>query len=121
MVEKIEIHSKNDLILWCSFLFVISAGVIGYYAFSQYMVLFRVICILITSVVSMFILLKTTFGKKMEYYWNDAVVELRKVVWPTKKQTIQSTLAVLSMVFVMGILLWIVDAILIKIIAKIIG
>ncbi len=119
MINKI--YYKNNLMLWCSFLFVIVGGVIGYYALAQQMVLLRLIYCLVTISLLLVILFKTKFGDKLYIYWNDAIFELRKVVWPTKKQTIQSTLAVLAMVFITAILLWALDAVFIKIIAKIIG
>ena len=50
-------------------------------------------------------------------YWLESVTELRKVVWPTKQETIQSTIAVLAMVFAMGIVSWSIDAVLVRVMA----
>ena len=61
-----------------------------------------------------------TFASNIWGYWRDALVELRKVVWPSKQETIQSTIAVLVMVFVMGLFLWSMDAILVRVMAWII-
>ncbi len=61
-----------------------------------------------------------TMWRKIWGFWQDAIVELRKVVWPTKQETIQSTVAVLVMVFVMGLVLWSIDAVLVRLVAWIV-
>jgi preprotein translocase subunit SecE len=49
-------------------------------------------------------------GQAAFAFSREALVEARKVVWPTRKETIQTTAAVFALVVVMGIFLWIVDA-----------
>ena len=51
-------------------------------------------------------------GKRFYVYSQEAIAETRKVVWPTRKETLQSTGVVVAFVIVMAIFLWIVDAIL---------
>lgn len=63
------------------------------------------------------ILRKTSEGVSFCKYWLGAVDELRKVTWPTKKEIIQTTLAVIIMVSVSGLILWTVDSVLIKLVA----
>jgi len=50
-----------------------------------------------------------------------AQAELRKVVWPTKQETVQSTLVVIAMVTVMGLVLWGFDALLLRVVAWLTG
>lgn len=83
--------------------------------------LYRVVALLAGASVSVWISLRTSWGKKARAFFDSSIVELKKVVWPTRKETIQSTMAVVAMVFVVGLLLWGLDAIIFKIIAKIIG
>ncbi len=47
--------------------------------------------------------------------------EVRRVVWPTRAETLQSTLGVLFMVTVMGLILWAIDSFLLKIVARLTG
>jgi preprotein translocase subunit SecE len=54
-------------------------------------------------------------------FWNDSVLELKRVVWPNRKETMQTTLGVLVMVLVMGLLIWSVDASLIRLITFVLG
>ena len=49
------------------------------------------------------------------------VQEVRHMVWPTRQETIQTTLAVLGMVVVMGVLLWTADFILLRTVAWLTG
>ena len=52
-------------------------------------------------------------GRQFYVYAQEAVVETRKVVWPSRKETVQTTGMVLAFVLVMAIFLWIVDAVLV--------
>ena len=51
----------------------------------------------------------TEQGRALIAFAKDARIEMRKVVWPTRQETIQTTLVVLALVVVMAILLWIID------------
>ena len=54
----------------------------------------------------------TTQGQNALEFINSAKAEARKVVWPTKKETIQSTIAVVVMVLVASVFLWLLDSLL---------
>jgi preprotein translocase subunit SecE len=60
---------------------------------------------------------KTTQGAKLKEYLAGSLFELKQVTWPTKKETIQTTVAVVTMVIIMGLILWTADAILIRLVA----
>jgi preprotein translocase subunit SecE len=62
--------------------------------------------------VAVFILLKTELGGNALEFIKDSRLELRKVVWPTRAETLQTSLAVIVMVIVMGIFLWLFDVLL---------
>jgi preprotein translocase subunit SecE len=51
----------------------------------------------------------------------ESVAETRKVVWPTRKETIQTTLAVFALVVVVAIFLWIVDLGFLWMVEKLLG
>ena len=58
---------------------------------------------------------------KAKIYWDEAIIELKKVTWPSKKETMQATLAVVAMVFIMGVLMWTIDTCLVRLVAKIVS
>jgi preprotein translocase subunit SecE len=51
-------------------------------------------------------------GKQFRKFLRDAQIEVRKVVWPTRQETWQTTLIVAVAVLIIGILIWIIDMIL---------
>tara|TARA_B100000575_G_C23057612_1_gene608874 strand:- start:810 stop:1163 length:354 start_codon:yes stop_codon:yes gene_type:complete len=60
-------------------------------------------------------------GKRFYSYTQDSVAETRKVVWPTKKETVQTTGLVVLFVIVMAIFLWLVDGVLVTIVKYLLG
>ncbi len=90
-------------------LLILVAGIIGFYYFKEESQLFRVLGILAVIVVSFLIVATTMIGKKALGFAKDARVEVRKVVWPTRQETTQTTIAVLVMVVIVAIMLWLID------------
>jgi preprotein translocase subunit SecE len=60
-------------------------------------------------------------GKRFYAYCQDSVTETKKVVWPSRKETVQTTLIVVAFVIVMAIFLWIVDASLVWLVKILVG
>jgi preprotein translocase subunit SecE len=61
----------------------------------------------------------TTTGKQVFIFAQEAKIELLKVVWPTRQETIQTTIIVMVMVTLTGFILWGVDSLMMWVIAKI--
>jgi preprotein translocase subunit SecE len=86
------------------------AGAIGgFYYFADEMLLLRVIGLLVGAVLSIVIALQAQSGKAAWAFVRDARTEVRKVVWPTRKETAQTTMFVLAAVIFMGVCLWLLD------------
>ena len=64
---------------------------------------------------------QTAIGQRIWQFSLDSRMEVRKVVWPTRQETIQTTLVVFVMVLIMGILLWLFDMFLITIVKYLTG
>jgi preprotein translocase subunit SecE len=112
--------SKFDNLLWGLAVVLLVSGIGGQYYFASLSLLLRVAALLITTAVSLVLISRTQLGIKALGYWRESLAELRKVVWPTKQETIHSTVAVLVMVFAMGLVLWSIDAVLVRIMAWIV-
>jgi preprotein translocase subunit SecE len=100
---------------WWGLIFLLVAGMVGgNYYLSQYSLLSRVVgsCVLLGA--SIGIALKTSLGRTLWTQWLEAIQEVRKMYWPTRQETLHTTLAVLAMVVVMGILLWTADFFLLR-------
>jgi len=61
----------------------------------------------------------TSQGQQVFAFGNEAKIELQKVVWPTRQETIQTTSIVMIMVTVTGFILWAIDSGMMWVIAKI--
>jgi preprotein translocase subunit SecE len=110
-----------DKLLW-GLVFLILAGMLGgNYYFSSYSLLLRVLGFVVFGGLAVGIILKTAAGQKFWLLWVEAVQEVRKVHWPTRQETLQTTFAVLAMVVVMGILLWTADFLLLRMVKWLTG
>lgn len=89
-------------------LFVLT-GIVGFYYFSAWALSYRVLGVVGFSIVALTIVLSTGIGKDFLVFLKDARVEVRKVVWPTRQETMQATLVVIALVFLVGLILWLLD------------
>jgi preprotein translocase subunit SecE len=88
---------------------VLASGMVGFYIYSDEMVLFRVLGLLVAAGIATAIAAQTERGGAALGFGRSAVTEVRKVVWPTRKETTQTTLIVVAMVILVGIMLWLFD------------
>ena len=111
MVTKTEqqVSSGFDAVKLLVSLVILVAGVIGFYYFKDEAQLLRVLGILTVVVIAFGIVATTQIGRKSLGFARDARVEVRKVVWPTRQETTQTTIVVLIMVLVVAIMLWLID------------
>ena len=58
---------------------------------------------------------------QLKQYLVDVRTETRKVVWPTRKDTTQTTIVVFGMVILVSLFLWVVDALLALVVQSVIG
>jgi preprotein translocase subunit SecE len=91
---------------------VLIAGVVGFHYFEDQSQLLRVLGMLVVGVVAFFIAASSEPGRRGLGFVKDARVEVRKVVWPTRQETLQTTIAVLFMVILVAIMLWLFDMLL---------
>ena len=63
-------------------------------------------------VIALLVAGQTMIGRAAWVFMSDARMETRKVVWPTKQETIQVTLTVILVVILVGLILWALDSLL---------
>jgi preprotein translocase subunit SecE len=73
------------------------------------------------SIASVAMILTTSLGKSFWGFLKEARVEVRKVVWPTRQETVQATLIVMALVFLVGLMLWLLDMFLFWVISQLTG
>jgi len=90
----------------------VAAAIGGFYYFDDQPQWMRVIALLVAIGISGVIALQTAMGQAAWAFRREAIIEVRKVVWPTRKETTQTTIIVLIVVVIMSLLLWALDSIL---------
>ena len=109
---------RNDILLWLgAFLLITATFLVVNFYFENFSVLGKFLLYFSATLASLFAAYNTTQGRNLTDLWFESVAEIKKVIWPTKKETMQTTGVVLLMIFVMGLILWLLDSILIKIVA----
>jgi preprotein translocase subunit SecE len=107
---NIEQKSNNSFLIIS--IAVLITGMILFYYFSDIRLFYRVLGMISVLILSGYIGYQSDFGKLVYSYITDSKVELKKVTWPTKQETTQTTLGVIFVVIVVGILLWLFDMLL---------
>jgi preprotein translocase subunit SecE len=88
---------------------LVIAAVGAFYALGQQDLWLRIVALAVLMLLGVAIFFTSESGKQLTAYGNDSVREVRKVVWPTRKEALQMTGYVFAFVFVMALFLWITD------------
>ena len=100
MVNKIKLLVAGLLLI---------AGIAGFYLLADKPTVVSILAVLAGLGASIAVLWTTPVGQQSLGFIGEAIVEARKVVWPTRKETIQTTLVVFALVVVMAAFLAVVD------------
>ena len=104
-----EISSTLDTLKMASAVAILLSSVFSFYYFAELSVLIRVLAVIFSVILSLIIFFSTQRGIIFWDFLQGSRVEMRKVVWPTKQETIQTTLTVFVFVLVLGIFFWLLD------------
>ncbi len=91
---------------------LVAGGIVGFYYFSEESTLYRVIGLLVVFGAAVAVGMMTAVGKNSWAFVGEARTEVRKVVWPTRKEASQTTLLIMASVIVVGLALWGLDSLL---------
>src|SRR5436190_5319833 len=84
-------------------------GIVGFYWLAESALVLRVLAVVAGIGAGAAVAWLSTPGREFAVFAAESVAEVKKVVWPTRKETIQTTAAVFAFVVVMAIFLWISD------------
>ena len=104
-----EQSSLLDTLKLLGSVLILLVGIVSYYYLIQLSILFRVLMVLASVVVSLIIFFQTQRGNVLWEFFQGSRVEIKKVIWPTKQETFQTTLTVFVFVLIMGIFFWLLD------------
>jgi preprotein translocase subunit SecE len=99
--------------LWVAILMMV-AGIAGFYYFADVMIVLRVLGLLAVAAVSMAVAYQTSVGRQVVGFVTGAQNEVRRMVWPSRTETLQTTMAVIFIVLLVGVFLWLLDMFLLR-------
>jgi preprotein translocase subunit SecE len=102
--------SKFDTAKWVVVIALVAVAVVGNSYFAEQSLLYRVLGILVISAVAGLIALQTAKGVAFWTLVKGSRTEIRKVVWPTRQETVQTTMIVVAFVILVALLLWGLDS-----------
>ncbi len=85
------------------------AGLAGFYWFADQPAVVRVASVLVGLLVALAIAYTSEPGRRFMAYARDSYNEVRRVVWPNRKETTQMTAIVFAFVAIMALFLWLID------------
>jgi preprotein translocase subunit SecE len=88
---------------------LVIGAVAAFYALGKQDLWLRVIALILLLIVAVGVFFTSESGKQLTAYGQDSAKEVRKVVWPTRKEAMQMTGYVFAFVFVMALFLWLTD------------
>ncbi|WP_028239200.1 preprotein translocase subunit SecE [Stutzerimonas azotifigens] len=113
--------SRFDVLKWVVVAVLVVVAVVGNQYFAAEPILYRVLGLLAIAAVAAFVALQTAKGRAFFALLKEARGEIRKVVWPTRQETTQTTLIVVAVVLLMALLLWGLDTLLGWLVSLVVG
>jgi preprotein translocase subunit SecE len=111
-VQTTEGASAKDTALMALSIFVLFAGIVAFYWYDEDALPLRLAMVAGGLVVSGGLLWISWYGREFRQFAQAARVELRKVVWPSREDTVRTTVMVILFAIAMGLFFWVLDMIL---------
>jgi len=114
-------QSVLDWSKWIIVVVIVAGGVFGNWYYQDQSLLYRVLALLALAAVAALISFQTTQGRALWELMKESRVEIRRVVWPNRQETTQTTFIVVLLVLVFSMILWGLDSLLSWIVSTVIG
>ena len=111
-VETTTAAGAVDKVMLAASVLVLLAGIVGFHQLAEASFWARAGALAGGIIAALVVALLSQSGRRFISFSQQAIDETRKVVWPTRKETIQTTLIVFAFVLVMAIFLWLADKVL---------
>ena len=122
MSANTEARSNSlDTLKWGLVILLLAGAVVGNYLLAELSVALRVAGVIVTVAVAGLIALQTDKGKRALSFARESRTEVRKVVWPTRQESVQTTLIVFVVTLIMALVLWGLDGIFVRLVELITG
>jgi preprotein translocase subunit SecE len=123
MASRIENQSETKLnwLKWLVVAVLVVAGIAANYYYSQQPWPLRLLGWLFILAIASAVAFQTSQGKQIIDFARESKIELRKVVWPTRQETIQITFLIAGVVVLLALVLWGIDGVLLRVIGWLTG
>ncbi|ASA55524.1 MULTISPECIES: preprotein translocase subunit SecE [Vibrio] len=116
--ETPESSNAADKLKWLIAIVLLAAAVVGNSFYGETVsVVIRSAGVIVLIAAALGIAAITVKGKEAVSFAREARMEIRKVIWPTRQETVQTTLIVLAVCVVMALALWGIDGIMVRLVA----
>ena len=110
-----------DFLKWGVIVLLLAGAVVGNYMFAEQSVLVRALAVVAAIIVAGLVAMQTVKGRTAVEFAKESRTEVRKVVWPTRQEAVQTTGIVLVATLIMSLLLWGLDSVLFWVVGLITG
>ncbi|NBW00634.1 MAG: preprotein translocase subunit SecE [Betaproteobacteria bacterium] len=111
-LDQVQSSGAVDKAMLAGAVLALLAGIVAFHSLAESSVWLRAGVLIAGIVIGLVVALMSQSGRRFIGFSQHAIDETRKVVWPTRKETIQTTLIVFAFVLVMAIFLWFADKLL---------
>lgn len=115
-VATVKSKGVNGALWAVAVLLIAAAAVINAYFASHFVLIVRVLLMVVLVVGAVVLAALTNQGQKSLGFMKESRLELRKIVWPTRQETTQTTLIVVAMCLVVALALWGIDSLIVALI-----
>ena len=111
--ERIESSlSQADIVRWAVVAALLVTGIAGFYYFADQALLYRVLGLVAMFAAAAAVAAGSAHGQRFLVFMRESRAEVRKMVWATRAETLQTSLVVFAAVIVMALFLWLLDRLL---------
>ena len=107
--SKVQDAGTTDKVKLAIAIVIVIAGVAGYYVLANQAAWMRWLSVIASLVLAGVVVAFSRYGSEFRRFVELARIELRKIVWPTRQETLQTTLVVFGFVIVAGVFFWLLD------------
>lgn len=107
--EQTSANSTGDQLKLGGALLLVVGAIAAFYLLPDVSWAVRMVGVIVAIGVALAIGATTALGRRTRHFLEESQFELRKVVWPTRQETIQTTIVILVVVLIVAFILWLVD------------
>lgn len=106
-----------EIIKWLVVLILLVIAIVGNYFYRDFCLPLRALAVVIIIAIAGGVAMITAKGKSIVAFAREANIEVRKVIWPTRQETLHTTLIVATVTAIMSLILWGLDIILVRVVS----